>query len=84
MQTLPSVESLISELAARGIVLPHGPVRVDGYGVQPNCQVNFSTSSSQGVSVLGPDYFGPMNTNVNLSPSVETSKSLLTISTSLH
>ena len=32
MQTLPSVESLISELAARGIVLPHGPVRVDGYG----------------------------------------------------
>ena len=32
MQPLPSVEALISELAARGIALPHGPVRVDGYG----------------------------------------------------
>ena len=32
MQPLPSVESLISQLAAQGIVLPQGPVRVDGYG----------------------------------------------------
>ena len=32
MQPLPSVESLILELAARDIALPHGPVRVDGYG----------------------------------------------------
>ena len=32
MQPLPSVEALISELAARGIALPHVPVRVDGYG----------------------------------------------------
>ena len=32
MQPLPSVESLVSQLAARGITLPHGPVRVDGYG----------------------------------------------------
>ena len=32
MQPLPSVEYLVSQLAARGITLPHGPVRVDGYG----------------------------------------------------
>ena len=32
MQPMPSVESLVSQLAARGITLPHGPVRVDGYG----------------------------------------------------
>ena len=32
MQPLPSVESLILELAARDIAPPHGPVRVDGYG----------------------------------------------------
>ena len=32
MQPLPSVESLLSQLAAHGITLPHGPVRVDGYG----------------------------------------------------
>lgn len=32
MQPLSSVESLVSQLAAHGITLPHGPVRVDGYG----------------------------------------------------
>ena len=32
MQPLPSVESLVSQLAAHGITLPHVPVRVDGYG----------------------------------------------------
>ena len=32
MQPLPPVEAMISELAARGIALPSGPVRVDGYG----------------------------------------------------
>jgi len=32
MQPLPSVESLVSQLAARGITLPQGTVRVDGYG----------------------------------------------------
>ena len=32
MQPLPPVEAIISELAARGIALPSGPVRVDGYG----------------------------------------------------
>ena len=32
MQPLPSVEFLVSQLAAQGITLPPGPVRVDGYG----------------------------------------------------
>lgn len=32
MQPLPSVEFLIAQLAAHGITLPSGPVRVDGYG----------------------------------------------------
>jgi hypothetical protein len=32
MQSLPSVETLIAQLAIHGIALPHGPVRVDGYG----------------------------------------------------
>ena len=32
MQPLPPVEAIISELAVRGIALPSGPVRVDGYG----------------------------------------------------
>lgn len=32
MQPLPSVESLVSRFATFGITLPHGPVRVDGYG----------------------------------------------------
>jgi uncharacterized protein YhfF len=32
MQPLPSVELLSAQLSARGIVLPPGPVRVDGYG----------------------------------------------------
>lgn len=32
MQPLPSVESLVAALAALGITLPPGPVRVDGYG----------------------------------------------------
>jgi uncharacterized protein YhfF len=32
MQPLPSIESLLSQLAAQGITLPQGPVRVDGYG----------------------------------------------------
>ena len=35
MQPLPSAESLISQLAALGIALPPGPVRVDGYGDSP-------------------------------------------------
>ena len=35
MQPLPSVESLITQLTALGIVLPRGPVRVDGYGDSP-------------------------------------------------
>ena len=32
MQPLPSVESLIAQLAMQGITLPRGAVRVDGYG----------------------------------------------------
>ena len=32
MQPLPSVDTLIAQLAAAGITLPPGPVRVDGYG----------------------------------------------------
>ena len=32
MQPLPPVEAIIFELAARGIALPSGPVRVDRYG----------------------------------------------------
>jgi len=32
MQPMPSVETLITQLAVLGIVLPQGPVRVDGYG----------------------------------------------------
>jgi uncharacterized protein YhfF len=32
MQPLPSVESSIAQLAAQGIALPQGQVRVDGYG----------------------------------------------------
>jgi uncharacterized protein YhfF len=32
MQPLPSVDSLIQQLAGHGIALPPGPVRVDGYG----------------------------------------------------
>ena len=32
MQPLPSVELLSAQLAARGIALPPGPVRLDGYG----------------------------------------------------
>jgi uncharacterized protein YhfF len=32
MQALPSIDSLIAQLAAVGITLPPGPVRVDGYG----------------------------------------------------
>jgi uncharacterized protein YhfF len=32
MPTLPALDSLIATLAAQGIVLPPGPVRVDGYG----------------------------------------------------
>ena len=32
MQPLPSVASLIPQLAANGITLPSSPVRVDGYG----------------------------------------------------
>lgn len=32
MQPVPSSESLIAELSAQGIILPPGPVRVDGYG----------------------------------------------------
>ncbi len=32
MQPLPSVEELVSQLAAQGISLPQGTVRVDGYG----------------------------------------------------
>ena len=35
MKTLPSVDSLSSQFAAHGIVLPQGPVRVDGYGDSP-------------------------------------------------
>jgi uncharacterized protein YhfF len=32
MDALPSVGTLIAQLAAAGITLPQGPVRVDGYG----------------------------------------------------
>ena len=32
MQPLPSLDLLIAQLAAQGITLPPGPVRVDGYG----------------------------------------------------
>jgi uncharacterized protein YhfF len=32
MQPLPSIETLIAQLAMHGIELPQGPVRVDGYG----------------------------------------------------
>jgi uncharacterized protein YhfF len=32
MQPLPSVETLIAQLAVHGIALPQGSVRVDGYG----------------------------------------------------
>lgn len=32
MQPLPSVETLVAQLAGVGIALPQGPVRVDGYG----------------------------------------------------
>lgn len=32
MSSLPSVESVVAKLGERGIVLPPGPVRVDGYG----------------------------------------------------
>ena len=32
MQALPSIDALIAQLAAAGITLPPGPVRVDGYG----------------------------------------------------
>ena len=32
MQPLPSVESLVAQLAMQGITLPRGAVRVDGYG----------------------------------------------------
>jgi uncharacterized protein YhfF len=32
MQSLPSVESLVSRIAAEGFTLPPGPIRVDGYG----------------------------------------------------
>ena len=32
MSSLPSVASILAKLAERGIVLPPGPVRVDGYG----------------------------------------------------
>jgi len=32
MSALPSIESLIAQLAVRGIALPPGPVHADGYG----------------------------------------------------
>lgn len=32
---MPPIAALIAKLAARGIVLPAGPVRVDGYGDSP-------------------------------------------------
>ena len=32
MASLPSVATVLAKLAERGIVLPPGPVRVDGYG----------------------------------------------------
>lgn len=32
MQPLPSVESVLEQLATHGIELPPGPIRVDGYG----------------------------------------------------
>ena len=32
MQPLPSIETLIAQLAVHGVQLPPGPVRVDGYG----------------------------------------------------
>lgn len=35
MLPLPSVESLVAQLAAQGLSLPPGPVRVDGYGDTP-------------------------------------------------
>jgi uncharacterized protein YhfF len=35
MQPIPSVESVVAQLVAQGIALPHGPVRVDGYGDSP-------------------------------------------------
>jgi uncharacterized protein YhfF len=35
MQSLPSVESLITQIAAHGITVPHVSVRVDGYGDSP-------------------------------------------------
>jgi uncharacterized protein YhfF len=35
MQPLIPVATLIAKLAALGIALPHGPVRVDGYGDTP-------------------------------------------------
>ena len=35
MTSLPSVASLIEQLAMSGIALPPGPVRVDGYGDSP-------------------------------------------------
>lgn len=35
MNELPTVESLVAKLSARGIKLPNGSVRVDGYGDSP-------------------------------------------------
>jgi uncharacterized protein YhfF len=35
MPSPPSIESLISQLSAHGVVLPAGPVLVDGYGDSP-------------------------------------------------
>ena len=35
MSTLPSIESLIAKLSSRGISLPAGPVKADGYGDTP-------------------------------------------------
>ena len=32
MNTLPSIDEVIAQLAVHGIALPQGPVRVDGYG----------------------------------------------------
>ena len=35
MPALPPIASLVEQLAERGIALPSGPVRVDGYGDSP-------------------------------------------------
>jgi len=48
METLPPVATIVSTLRARGIDVPAGPVRVDGYGDSPELSASLLALIRQG------------------------------------